>query len=847
LVLILRYLLLIGSKPMRKLTNIGLLALLALAVFTPGWSAEWNPVARHPQIGAEANRLIVGFKATNSNAVIHTITFRNHARMVQVRQANTTSADAVSLAQRAGLATLKTRQLTPSMHVLFLRDTLRGAEVTTALQRLRSDASVEFVEVDQRRYGHAANPPDDPLFPVGTVANSNGGTGQWFMQAPTSADVSAVDAVDAWGLTTGNSGVVIADVDSGYRFDHPDLLRAGLGGRLLPGYDFVGSDLNRTTGADLGTFLIANDGDGWDPDPSDPGDWINASDQANALFPSADCAVSDSSWHGTRVAGVLGALTNNGTGVAGMTWDNYILPVRALGKCGGYDSDIITGMQWAAGMQIAAVPDNPYPADIINLSLGGTGSCPSSYQSVINTLNTMGVLVVASAGNESGPVDAPGDCTHVLAVAGLRNVGTKVGYSSFGAEVGIAAPAGNCVQTSGACLRSIDTTVNEGLTVPAANGYSNQTNPNLGTSFSAPIVSATAALMRGVNGNLTPAQLIARIQSSSTAFPAAPAGVGTCPTIVDASSGECACVPGQCGAGMLNTLHAVQAALKPIAAIKPIGTIAPGNTVSFDASHSSASCNRTIATYQWTRSGGITITGSTTGSSVSAMWSGSGTLTLTVTDSQGDTDTAVETFTASAASTTAPATADSQSACPAAMTVTVSAPTVGVAFSPSSVMTNETSTLTITLTNSNPFALTQTSLTQSVPSGLTVQMSPTPSTSCLGFGVGVTNTSGSLNLHSAIIPANASCTVTATVQGTSAGNYTDTVDVNALSTGPAGGNAVAASGSLMVTAPVATQPPTKSGGGAIELLDVLFLGGVVFVGAALRSKPQVRLKVRTRR
>ncbi len=155
----------------------------------------------------------------------------------------------------------------------------------------------------------------------------------------------------------------------------------------------------------------------------------------------------------------------------------------------------------------------------------------------------MGVLVVASAGNESGPVDAPGNCTGVLAVAGLRNIGTKVGYSSLGPEVGIAAPAGNCVNSSGPCLRSIDTATNTGLTVPGANTYTNQINYNLGTSFSAPIVSAIAGLMRAVNANLTPTQLIARIESSATPFPQ-PAGLPQCPAVASDGSGECACVAG---------------------------------------------------------------------------------------------------------------------------------------------------------------------------------------------------------------------------------------------------------------------------------------------------------------
>ncbi len=175
-------------------------------------------------------------------------------------------------------------------------------------------------------------------------------------------DAAATDAVSAWTITEGSSGTVIADVDSGIRFDHPDLLRAGFGGRLLPGYDFVGSDLNRTYQRTAwNTFLIANDGDGWDPDPSDPGRLgeQHGHDEFALVFPPADCGdpnstpvngPTNSSWHGTRVVGVLGAITNNGIGIAGMTWNPYILPVRALGKCGGYDSDIIAGIQWSAGL-----------------------------------------------------------------------------------------------------------------------------------------------------------------------------------------------------------------------------------------------------------------------------------------------------------------------------------------------------------------------------------------------------------------------------------------------------------------------------------------------------------------
>jgi serine protease len=799
---------------------------------------EWNPVRSHAvQLGPEASRLVVGFRATEGNTVVKAVRHRTRAQSIKIVQANTSDADVAGLAQRTGVGVARSRQMTPSMHVVFLQKTLYGADVNAALKKLRSDPAVQFADVDQRRYAHSL-PPDDPLF-VPTA----GASGQWFMQTPSATtftlggtatqDLSATDAISAWAITTGSSATVIADVDTGVRFDHPDLLRAGFdsslagfGGRLLPGYDFVGQDLNPTTGAALGTFLIANDGDGWDPDPSDPGDWISSTDQRNTtLFPAANCALQDSSWHGTRVMGVLGALTNNGIGVAGMTWNPYLLPVRALGKCGGYDSDIIAGMQWAAGMSVTGVPDNPYPADIINLSLGGSGSCPSIYQNVVNTLATMGVLVVASAGNESGPVDAPGNCIGVLAVAGLRNVGTKVGYSSFGPEVGVAAPAGNCVTSSGACWRPIDTTVNFGLMAPGANGYTDQTNPNLGTSFSAPIVSGIAALMRAVNANLTPPQLIARMKSSASPFPQ-PAGLPKCPTLSSDGSGECACVQGQCGAGMVNALSAVKAALNPIAAVAVPATVSAGSNAVFDAGGSVAACNVPGAlSYAWRATGGVTIQSGANAAQVTVVSTGAaGTLTLTVTDSAANTDTATVTFTSTGATTTAPSSAGTAAtACPTPLTVTLAPPTVTETFSPASVGENVASTLTITFSNANAFDLTQSGFTETVPANLSVQTSPAPTTTCSGASGTLTSSAGSVTITGANIPAKGSCSMTMSVKSATAGSYINTIAANALSTASAGGNSASASTSLTVTAP-------KSGGGALDWLDMMFVVGVLLAG-----------------
>jgi serine protease len=809
----------------------GLLALSWVSAFAA--TSEWSPVRSHPvAIGPQASRLIVGFRASSANAVTKAIRLRSKAQLVSVTQAQTSDADVRSLSQRTGVAVSRSLQLTPSMHVMFLQNTVYGADVEAVLRQLRADPSVAFADVDQRRYAHAM--PNDPLFvPTATA------TGQWYMQTPSSltptSDAAATDAVSAWNITTGSSGTVIADIDNGIRFDHPDLLRAGFGGRLLPGYDFVSQDVDSSNGNPLGTFLVANDGDGWDPDPSDPGDWIDSTDLANTqVFPSSNCSVENSSWHGTRVMGVLGAVTNNDVGIAGMTWNPYLLPVRALGKCGGLDSDIITAIQWAVGMSVNGVPDNPYPADIINLSLGGTGTCPTSYQNLLTTLTGMGVLVVASAGNESGPVDIPANCPGVLAVAGLRNVGTKVGYSSLGPEVGIAAPAGNCVNitTGSPCLRSIDTTVNEGATVPGTNSYTDQTNSNLGTSFSAPIVSGIAALMRAANANLTPPQIIARMQASATAFPQ-PVTTPQC-MAGSSSSVECACTTSTCGAGMVNALSAVMAARNPIAAVSIPAGFTSGSAT-FDAGGSAAACNATMASYAWSTSGAVHIVSGGTSSAVNVMVSGAGSLTLVVKDAAGNTDTAVVNFTANGATSTAPSAAGSAaSACIAPMTVTPAAPTIGSAFSPASVAVNAPAMLVLTFTNTNGFALTQSGVTLALPAGLTLG-STSPASTCSGAGLTLTSTTGSVTLADANIPANGSCNISLSLKNAAPGTYVASVAANGLMTGPAGGNAAPTSATLTVTA----AGSGGGGGGSMDWLDMMLAVGVLLIvrGHATRRPP----------
>ena len=599
-------------------------------------SAEDNTAVAHaPQQSQVTQRFIVKWRNANQS----------------VQSSSTTGRKEI---QSARMTLRSVRALSDRMEVVRVEGAAAGDTADSVLARLQSTPDIEYAVPDRRRYRHAL--PDDPLY-----------SGQWYLQT---AQPAAIAASNAWDVTTGSTGTVIAFIDTGVRFDHPDLQRAEQGGRLLPGYDFVSAD-PKASASQPDTFLGANDGNGWDADPSDPGDWVNSTDKQNNVF--SDCAIEDSSWHGTRVAGIIGARTNNGAGVAGITWSSWLLPVRVLGKCGGYDSDIVAGMRWAAGISVSGAPVNPYPANIINLSLGGNGPCSALYQSVISEITARGVAVVVSAGNENGhAVDEPANCPGAIAVAGLRQAGTKVGYSNIGPEVSIGAPAGNCVNSTGACLFSIDTTYDVGTTTATQFSYTDQTHTNLGTSFSAPMVAGALGLMHAVNAKLTPAQFLARLKQSATPFPvSSDPTIPNCraPTATSADQLECNCTTSTCGAGMVNAAAAVTTALRPIAGIVPSSPVAAGQNVTL-AGSASASCSRTISTYAWTvvSSGPAPVISGMdqATATVQAPASGSFTLRLTVTDDQGAQDFADVVVTPTSATSTATA-APTGSACPVAI------------------------------------------------------------------------------------------------------------------------------------------------------------------------------------
>jgi serine protease len=439
---------------------------------------------------------------------------------------------AATLALRHGLALTDGRII--DRHIQVLRG---GPGISSAAlaARLAADADVEFAVPDRRVNIQAV--PNDPLFAASAAISPV--VGQWYLHAPQAPAVSAINAVGAWDISTGSAAVVVADIDTGVLPNHPDLV-----GKLYPGYDFV-SDL-----------VNAGDGNAADADATDPGDWA----AANECGPGQPATTS--SWHGTQTSSLIGAHTDNAVGMASVGYNVMLLPVRALGKCGGFESDIIAAMLWAGGV---SDQPNPHPARVLNLSLGGKGSCGAAYQGAVDQLTAAGVTVVVSAGNDRGlAVSAPANCAGAIAVAGVRHIGTKVGFSSVGPEVTLSAPGGNCVNSSGACLFPIVTATNTGLRSASAAGYtySDSVHPSFGTSFAAPLVAGTAALMLSVNPALTPAQLKDLLSSSARPFPSSSSdpAVLECHVPDGRIQDECLCTSSTCGAGLLDAAAAVSAA-----------------------------------------------------------------------------------------------------------------------------------------------------------------------------------------------------------------------------------------------------------------------------------------------
>jgi serine protease len=313
---------------------------------------------------------------------------------------------------------------------------LRGEETLGPLEKfakeLRDDPRVEYahpnwimklhrgfdrrpVYFEERKFKPPVAPmsvpsgPNDPYFRRGL---------HWHYLAPP----VGMNAIAAWPKTKGDKSVVVAVIDTGILLKHPDIEGSG---NLRPGYDFISE--------------VKMDGDGQpgrDSDPTDPGDHCPETGAS-------------ASWHGTHVAGTIGAaITNNNQGIAGVNWSISVVPVRALGRCGGTIKDIAAAIRWSAGLPVAGVPNNPHKADIINMSLGL--ELPCTAQNVALLLNAIaaakkaGTTVVVAAGNESVDINGvtPAGCGHVISVAASDRRGHLAPYSNYG-KVTIVAPGGD--------------------------------------------------------------------------------------------------------------------------------------------------------------------------------------------------------------------------------------------------------------------------------------------------------------------------------------------------------------------------------------------------------------------
>ncbi len=413
------------------------------------------------------------------------------------------AAAAVPAAQGRALGLQKLRQLAIGPTVVKADRPLDRAEAELLMRRLAADPSVEYVEVDQ-------------LMQATLVPNDTRFSEQWGFGTSN----ASINVRPAWDKATG-AGVVVAVIDTGIT-NHPDL-----NANLLPGYDFI-SDA-----------AMARDGGGRDNNPNDEGDWYAANECGSGI------PASNSSWHGTHVAGTVAAVTNNSTGVAGTAFNAKVVPVRVLGKCGGYTSDIADAIVWASGGTVSGVPANPNPAEVINMSLGGGGSCSTTYQTAINGAVSRGTTVVVAAGNSNTNVSSsvPANCANVIAVAATTSAGARASFSNYGTGIDISAPG-----------QGILSTLNSGTTVPGTASYASYN----GTSMAAPHVAGVVALVQSVAPTaLSPAAIESLLKSTARPLP-----------------GACS---GGCGAGIVDADAAVTAALNGTGPGPGTGTVLQNN------------------------------------------------------------------------------------------------------------------------------------------------------------------------------------------------------------------------------------------------------------------------------
>lgn len=386
------------------------------------------------------------------------------------------------------------RTLATGGHLVTAPDATSRDASESLLRSLAAQKAVKYVEPDS-------------MMRIQLVPNDTRYNEQWhYFEAQ-----AGINVEDAWDIANG-TGVRVAVIDTGIT------AHADLNANIVGGYDFISSATR------------ARDGNGRDADPADRGDWTTAFNQCGWGRPP-----SGSSWHGTHVAGTVAARTNNGLGVAGVAFGARVVPVRALGRCGGALSDIAEAIIWASGGSVSGVPNNPNPARVINMSLGGEGACGSTYQNAITAAALRSTLVVVSAGNDNLNTIGfrPANCMNVMNVAALDRQGNRANYSNFGRNVDVSAPGGE----TGFAPNGVLSTLNTGGTTPGAAAYEFYQ----GTSMAAPHVAGIAALVLDVDPTMHASTLNSLIMNTTRPIP------GAC--------------MGGCGRGLVDATRAVNAAL----------------------------------------------------------------------------------------------------------------------------------------------------------------------------------------------------------------------------------------------------------------------------------------------
>ena len=470
----------VNSRSVCLMSGLALAASLACSgAALAGQSFEAASGSAAPAAVDQTDRLIIKYRAGSAAAKLGS------------PQAMALAHEAV---QRAGVQMNFLRSNALGAHVLKLDRRLSLAEVQALARAVAvADPSVEYAE------------PDRMMQPLLTPNDTSYGS-QWHYYEAT----GGLNLPPAWDKTTG-TGVVVAVLDTGFR-PHADLAA-----NLVPGYDFIGD------------LAVANDGNGRDSDASDPGDWVAAGECYTGS------PAQNSSWHGTHVAGTIAAVTNNASGVAGVAYGAKVMPARVLGQCGGYTSDIADAIIWASGGSVSGVPATTTPARVINMSLGGGGSCDATTQAAINSARSRNTVVVVAAGNSNANAAnySPASCSGVITVAAVGRTGARAYYSNFGTVVDLAAPGGDMSTGS---TNGVLSTLNAGTSTPAGDSYAYYQ----GTSMATPHVAGVVALMLARNPALTPDEVESRLKASTRAFPGSCSQCGT--GIVDANAAADAAV-----------------------------------------------------------------------------------------------------------------------------------------------------------------------------------------------------------------------------------------------------------------------------------------------------------------